>query len=398
MKTLNLTLLAPVAVLVAVHAAPASAYNLLTKGGACPLGFTFPGDVDLDANISTAPDGIAQYLVGAVGTVSERIGQAGGQSFDYSSINGVFDTLAVGDSDGRNDVGLADLSGSGAGAMGPSIVDLATCETIEANVLINKDSNWAYFDPGDHGDDYYNASSVSGGQRFLQPVLMHELGHNLSLAHSTDSYTFMNSGTSTTTGRPWSNRRDDKRIEPLPDMRRALRDLYGNGTTETDVAALVTWYDDTTGASPAPQRLLCNPSAGVDFSPGLFDSSCGVDAAGAPGSRDVCIGENVYTRVALPNYGTGDMTVDVELWFSENDYLNRVAGADIRSPTVKNLTISDATSARRGFWFEVPAGLTAGTDYFPVIFVDSGASFASEESQQNNWIPLRRTITVQSCS
>jgi hypothetical protein len=238
-----------------------------------------------------------------------------------------------------------------------------------------------------------------GGKRFLMPVLLHELGHNLSLAHSTDSYTYMNSGTSSSTGRPWSNRRDDKRIEPLPDMRRALRStaLYGDGRTETDVAALVTWFDDSTGASPAPQRLLCHPSAGTAFSSGLFDTSCGIDNSGAPGSRDVCIGENVYTRVALANYGTSDMEVEVELWFSANDYLNRTAGADIQSPTVKTLTIEAATSARKGYKFEIPSGLTPGSDYYPIVFVNSGALLASEESQQNNWIPLRRTIAVQSC-
>jgi len=32
------------------------------------------------------------------------------------------------------------------------------------------------------------------------------------------------------------------------------------------------------------------------------------------------------------------------LWFSQNDNLNRTAGADIQSPTVKSLTISAAVS------------------------------------------------------
>lgn len=386
-----------------IYATPIFAYNLGVKGGSCPNGFKFPADAELDVNISTAPDGIAQYLIGAVGIVADRIGAVGGQSFDYN-IKVVSDTLVYGDSDGRNDIGLADLTGIGRlgstpAGIGPSIVDLATCETIEANVLIHKDSVWEYFDPNDQGNDFYNVNSVMGGKRYLMPVLLHELGHNLSLAHSTDSYTYMNSGTSSSTGRPWSNRRDDKRIEPLPDMRRALRStfLYGNGGTETDVAALVTWFDDSTGASPAPQKLLCNPSAGTDFSPGLFDTSCGVDSVGAPGSRDVCIGENVYTRVALPNYGTSDIAVDVKLWFSTNDFLNRTAGLDIQSPTVKTLTISAGTSSRKGYKFEVPSGLTPGSDYFPIIFVDSGTSLSSEESEKNNWIPLRRTITVQSC-
>lgn len=375
---------------------PASAFNLLTKSGQCPNGFVFARDPDYAVNISTAPGGIGQYLIGAFAIVAERVGQAGGQDLDIDSISVVFDTLAVGDSDGQNDVGLADLTASGAGAMGPTIVDTATCEIEEANILINKDSAWAYFDPGDHGDDYFNATSVSNGLRYLQPVLLHELGHNYSLAHSTDSYTFMNSGTSSTTGRPWSNRRDDKRIEPLPDTRRALRQLYGNGTDEMDVAALNTWFDDSTGASPAPQRLLCKPSNGTDFSPSIFDDFCGVDDTGAPGTADLCLGEDIYTRIALPNYGTDDMTVDVELWFSQNDWLNRDAGADIASPTVKTgITLSAGTSARKGFTFEVPTTLVPGTEYYPIIFVNSGTDLSSEESQQNNWIPLRHKITAR---
>lgn len=375
---------------------PASAFNLLTNGGLCPNGAVFASDPDYAVNISTAPDGIGQYLIGAFAIVSERVSQVGGQSFDIVNMDVVFDTLAVGDNDGENDIGLADLSASGAGAMGPSIVDTSTCTIEEANILINEASAWAYFDPGDHGDDYFNANSVSNGLRYLQPVLLHELGHNYSLAHSTDSYTFMNSGTSTTTGRPWSNRRDDKRIEPLPDMRRALRDLYGNGTDETDVAALNTWFDDSTGASPAPQRLLCKPSSGVDFSPSIFDEFCGITSTGADGSDDVCIGENIYTRVALPNYGTDDMTVDVELWFSQNDWLNRDAGADVASPTVKTgITLSAGTSARKGFKFEVPDDLVPGTEYYPIIFVNSGTELSNEESDRNNWIPLRHKITAR---
>jgi hypothetical protein len=90
------------------------------------------------------------------------------------------------------------------------------------------------------------------------------------------------------------------------------------------------------------------------------------------------------------------MTVDVQLWFSTDDDLDRTAGADIMSPTIKKgVMIQAATSALRKYRFELPATVTLNMEYYPIIFVDSGASFGSEESQKNNWIPLRRTITAR---
>ena len=122
--------------------------------------------------------------------------------------------------------------------MGPTIVDTSTCTIVEANVLLSQSTTWRWFVPSVYGEKYYNENSVSGGQRYAREVILHELGHNLSLAHSNDSYDYMNAGHRFLHARPWSNRPDDKRIEPLPDMRLALRTLYGNGLAEKDVGRL----------------------------------------------------------------------------------------------------------------------------------------------------------------
>jgi hypothetical protein len=372
----------------------AQAYHLLTKSGACPNGFVFAADAPLATNIANVSATDAPGLVKAVMEVASRISNVGGQSFDYAPFAIVSDPFAIGDADGENEVGLADLSGTGAGGMGPTIVDLATCTIVEANVLLAQSTIWRWFVPARYGEDYFNSTSVSGGERYGREVILHELGHNLSLAHTTDSYDFMNAGSATTHARPWANRVDEKRVEPLPDMRRALRALYGNAVAEKDVAALVTWFDDTTGASPAPQRLLCRPSTGVGFSVGLFDDTCGVDAAGLPGSSTMCSGDSLYTRVAIPNYGTDDMAVDIELWFSTDATLDRSGGTDLQSTTVVPITVGSGSSARRGLTFWVPAGLVRGASYYPIVFINSGAEYGLEESQDNNWIPLRSPVSI----
>lgn len=393
MKTLFCLLL-----LACVLLAPAQAYTLLTKSGSCPNGFVFAADPAYGVNTSLTADRTeAAALISAVGAVMDRFNLIGGQKMDFVTPPvEVTDAFAVGDADGAHEIGLADLSGTGAAGMGPTIVDLATCTIIEANVLIGAATSWRYEVPWVYGELYYNTNSVVAGERYLREVIVHELGHNLSLAHTTDSYDFMNGGSSTSHARAWANRQnDDQRIEPLPDMRRALRDLYPGTASETDIGVLVTWFDDSTGDSPAPQKLLCKPSGGIGFSPGLFDEHCGVNVAGAAGPTQVCPGDTLYTRFAIPNYGNVDLSPDMELWFSADDVLDRNVGSgDIRSATVVAHTVSASSSARIGVRFTVPAGLTPGGTYYPIIFANTGNSLALEENERNNWIPLRTPITI----
>lgn len=225
--------------------------------------------------------------------------------------------------------------------------------------------------------------------------MLHEMGHTLGLAHSATSYSFMNYNV-----RPFTNRSDDKRIEPLPDDREALRFLYPDpGSTEKDAAVAVTWYNraatSASGASIAEQ--LCRPSTGTAYSPSIFDDYCGVDATGAPGSTDVCPGDYLYVRYAIANYGTEPLTVNEQLWFSTNVTLNTTAGADKQSLTAPAAqALSHQSSYRQGRKFTVPTTASYDTDYYPILFIDSGADYASEESQQNNWIPLRTKVHVKS--
>lgn len=375
----------------------AHAFDLLTEGGACPNGFEFTADQQIAINTTfTGADSFP--LADAMVDVTRRINNVGGQWFDYLEpylVTGGGYTRQTSDNinpNGFYEVGMTNMAGTGASGSGGALVNLANCTIIEADVFLDTNTNWVFGVPELYGDNYYAAGAnvnVNGvSERYGRTVLLHELLHTLSLAHSNTTYSFMNQ-----TNRPWSNRSEEKQVEPLPDDREGLRFLYGDNTTETDVAALVTWFAPN-AAAPATGTRLCNPSGGTGFSANLFAPTCGVVGA-ADGSTTLCPGDTLYVRFALANYGTSSISVDPELWFSTNDWLDTSAGVDVESPTVKAAVVLGVDEAAlRGYTFEIPSTLAYDTDYFPIVHLNSGALLATEESQQNNWIPLIDTIHI----
>lgn len=405
----------------------ASAYELHTEGGLCPSGIRWPANPHVSVNTSNTTDPQqASQLFTAVSDISLRISNVGGQSFNYVEPYDIetspysFPNTGNPNGNGINEIGLADLSGTGGLGFGPT--DVVNCVIVEADVYLDSNASWGFFAPSDgrpvdnctSEDCYFDAEKKycsNGGKRatcpngpwtfWARPVLLHEMGHTLGIAHSDSSYSFMNYVV-----RPWTNRSDEKRIESLPDDREALRFLYPNASTEKDAAVTVTWYkrdvnDNPTnpGDEAADALLLCRPSTGVAFSNNIFSKYCGVDAAGNAGSTDVCPGDVLYVRYTMANYGTEALTVDQRLWFSTSTWLNTTAGADKQSPsTPAPKVLLPQRSYRIGIGFKVPNTVSYDTNYYPIIFIDSGADYASEESQQNNWIPLRSTIHVKSAA
>ena len=363
-------------------------------------------DQDLTFNLSNLGTQSIEFW-GGLAAVADRIDTVGGQSFDYNDpyLSSLASYVSFGSGNtnvsGSNDVGLADLSalGSGVAGMGPTVVAIPSCKIIEGDVLLDNSSNsWHFSIPEDYGDLYFDADykvTDAAGVRgnYGRHVLLHELGHTLGLAHNDHGFSAMNYDV-----RPWSNRIDEKMMEFLPDDREALRYLYPGAATEKDVAVLMTWFDSTdiSSSGAATQKKLCAPSKGIGYSPSKFDPTCGVRASGVDGSTRVCPGDKIYTRYAAANYSTMDMTMDEELWFSKNDWLNRTAGVDKKSATsYASLTVLANQSQRKGKSFIVPSGLDWDTDYYPILFLDTGSDLANEESEQNNWIPLRATIHVK---
>ena len=358
----------------------------------CPDGYRYVADRALTFNAANVPafDEALQFL-SAAPAMADRI----------NGIGHVWSTApyaAGGVGNGINEVGDADLTlwPASAGAIGytETLEDPATCEIPEADVYIER-AQTTWYMPAHYLEPYYDATLtvLSGATSvyFARPAVMHELLHSFGLNHTSTSYSFLNYNYW-----PWANRDDDNlMVDPLPDDREALRHFYPGTATETDLGVTTTWFDSASiSKGAAIAKRLCKPSTGVDYSPSKFDATCGVDASGASGSTEVCPGDTLYVRYALVNYGTTDVTVDEELWFSQNDNLNRTAGADIVSPTQVTAHVASANSSYRwGRKYQVPSGLAWDADYYPILWLDTAG--LAERSSQNNWIPLRATVHVK---
>jgi hypothetical protein len=374
----------------------AHAYERLTRSG-CPNGFKWASDPQFSFN----PDGVpaaeeADYRATAE-LVMERVNLVAGTWLDLTLPLGTASTADDMSQNGINEVGMTELDHDADGftmGWGPSYVDTSNCTIAEADLHLTNwtDLTWEWGLPADQGVNYWEAENSVGMTYFARPILLHELGHTYGLAHSDTSYSFMNYKT-----RPWSNRDDDKRVEPLADDREALRAIYPGSADESDIAVLTTWYDPSQLSNGAATAFhLCAPSKGSAWSSSIFDETCGVEPDGSNGSVEVCPGDDLRVRYAVTNYGTDTLDAEVELWFSENDWLNRDAGFDLQSPDVVALTASPQSSYRKGNRFDVPAGLTWNQDYYVMIHLNTGADLAGEESQQNNWIPMVGQIHVKS--
>jgi hypothetical protein len=359
----------------------------------CPGGFTYAADRTLTANTANMTDlGEAVNFIATVSALADRVSNVGGESFDFIAPYGLATSPFTwgANGDGLNEIGIADLSllaGGGAAAplsWGATVYQEPACEILETDIAMDDDTVTWYV-PSYYGIAYYDAAArAMPGLSFGRGPLLHEIFQGMGLRHNSTTYSFMNAGVF-----PWANRStEDHMVDPLPEDREFLRDIYPGTAVETDVGVLTTWFDS------GGDDLLCKPSTGTGFSPSIFDATCGVDATGAPGATDVCPGDQLYVRYALVNYGNTDVSLDEELWFSQDDVLNRSSGLDIASSKVVAAHVAPANrSSRWGRQYKVPSGLAWDTDYYPIIWLDTAG--ITERSTQNNWIPLRAPVHVK---
>ncbi|MBI2566423.1 MAG: hypothetical protein HYV63_05260 [Candidatus Schekmanbacteria bacterium] len=312
----------------------------------------------------------------AVRIPGNRISAVGDQSFDYSW--GTASTVLLPNE--RNEIWAA----TGTGSYASTYVWSIGCAIQEADIIFNSNTTWALGVPADQGEDYWTAGAwtPSSTARYMRPTAIHELMHAAGLEHEPQDYAFMNYGS-----RPWSNRSADDQIEPLPDDRQGLRALYGNSGSEVDAAVLDTWVDSlgSSATGPADQYAICKVAGGSGWSGSTFDDYCAADP-----KTTLYEGETVYARFAIANYGTGALDFDIRLYFSTDESLS---SSDVAASQVRSASVSANSSFRSGNTFTVPVGLTPGQEYYAIVKIEN-TNGETEESTQNNWIPLRGKIEI----
>lgn len=294
-----------------------------------------------------------------------RIGAVGDQWFDFGTwVN----TTSVALDNGESEIWISNLSG--VVATYNVWYSMSTCYLIEADIRVNSDYSWI---SSDGGYSYYDP----GSYYYFRHTHMHELLHVVGLNHDNSEFTYLSSDYGAKT--LFTNRSSSWRVEPLPDARTGLRDLYESSGSETDLAVANLWSDGST------MEYLCKPAEGSGWSSSQFDTYC----ATSPVINQACNGDSVYVRYAAMNYGTASKSMTIEFFFSTD----RSYGSDTKSSTTQTYTLGAGDSVRLGKIISVPAGLSSSTSYYILTRI---VPHGGEESTQNNWIPLRGQITTAS--
>lgn len=322
---------------------------------------------------------------------ARRINYVGGQWLDIESWKLIQDTVfaTLTTINGRNEVWKSNLTN---GMYSMTVRRGYHCWMITSDVIFDDHPTYSHGVPGDYGDRYWMLMrGYTTDRLYLRPLILHEFLHAVGLEHEDGSYAFMNQSQLHSSKQsnevladnvwPWANRDGHQHIEPLPDDRRGLRRIYGNGGSENDTAVLGTYYDTSVPwDEDERQKLYCRPSLGSGWAEGLSLEYCGEN-----GTRYVCPGDQLRVRFVQVNYGTSDATVQQKLYFSTDTVLS---DSDVPSATSYETTVSKHRNEARKF--TVP-NLAPGV-YWPIFWSQRNG----EESAQNNRTVATGTIRVRS--
>jgi hypothetical protein len=313
----------------------------------------------------------------AIEDVATRMNNVGGQWFDWS--------FAYDSSPEEDETRITKGACSNPDALACSSASASIDNCTFNNAWTKIDTSWtfAYGSPGDYGIDYWDAPLHFENQYFARPVILHELLHMVGLAHSYD-FSFTNNSQGA-----WTNRTKTKMIEPLPDDREGLRAKYPSQGSECDIA-VTNWYVDPDAELPYPQNRLCKPAHGNGYSEDIFSTWCPEEFP----TTSVCPGQLITARWSILNYGTSYVSVYDELWFSTNTDLN--TSYDKKSATTGWRGMNGDTTLRTGRKFAVPNTVSYDQEYY--LLIRATTRSCTEETDRNNWMPLRGKIYIKPSS
>ncbi|MBZ0270809.1 hypothetical protein K8I61_02145 [bacterium] len=269
------------------------------------------------------------------------------------------------------------------------------CKIVEANIHLNSGIDWVWDVPS----TYYNPSATAdGGQRYARMEHVHELGHAIGLKHEDDVLSYMNYRTPSTTGL-FTNNPSHEMVEALPNDRLGLRILYWDSSDyldERDLALANFWIDiyevigtceEAEGGYVCDMVRLCWPSSGSNYYTLLGDTYCSIPAT----TTGLCPGDNVKIAVASQNKGIVSETVNLQFWLSTDENWNFFQ--DKKSTTTFTQNIGGNQSQLIHTQYSIPSSVSLGAEYYVIMRIDPLLN-PSEDSVQNNWIPLRGKITI----
>jgi len=188
----------------------------------------------------------------------------------------------------------------------------------------------------------------------FESVALHELGHALGLTHEDRWMATMNSfyPNSGPIGH-W------KEWDPLPDDRLGARALYGDATTETDIAGSVF-------------RRTGSGTSGLVSSP-----------------SNAARGSNVTLELTFHNLGTSSIGFNIGFYLSTNDIIST---GDILLGTNTGASASTGGTFTFSRTLTIPSGVAPGQYWLGFIVDYDGRS--AEDNEGNNYMESPRPITI----
>jgi hypothetical protein len=249
---------------------------------------------------------------------------------------------------------------SGAPAVTYSWWDTASGHKTESDVLFDASEPWA---TSNTKTDSYAYS----GNRSLQTVALHEIGHLLGLGHEADEYNIM--------GQDWDHvNANYNRLNFYPgeDACDGVVALYGLGTNAREDVSVVHWkYSGYSGEYSTHTRTKVYDSTGAALS---YVTDSNLEPL-----YEVEAGQQVLLELTLENSGASTQEPLVKFYFSNNSLITTSDTVlDDRHPRIQRNQVYTITHT-----VTIPSTAESGATYYLGAVVDADNAI-TEINEQNN--------------
>ncbi|MBT3983276.1 MAG: matrixin family metalloprotease [Bacteriovoracaceae bacterium] len=245
------------------------------------------------------------------------------------------------------------------------------CRFSENFVTYNGKLKWAFGNPKQNGQKYWEVGRQLGEKLSFRAVLLHEVTHALGLSHANNEYAIMNHS-----HKPWTTGKSEASMEFLPDDVAGLISLYGNKSKKTADLTVTNSYFLPKSSNPKYK-------AGKQ----ILNKEVPASSVG---------GNSIEPEITINNKGSKAIKAELQLWFSKNQILDQ--DRDYQSETVYQYQLNQESKKLTNS-FEVPSGIPSGSYFVFAVLVPTQVKGKSgrpqrEKNEYNNAIALRGKIQL----